>query len=345
MRVLVLVTTLATNQVARAQSLTAAAEFARHEVKVRATAPGEIWLPLLGTEFAEKCAVASFAALRHLTGGWADAVLSVKALPGSLGVAARLLSDRGDGLLADIDDPDLEAKTIWASPRALATGLAREPLAYARYYRLSRLARRVPTIVSNPVLQGRYGGAIIPHARPDFGPGEPHTSGAPVVAFIGSPWRHKGLHILRAAVQRLAKQGWRLVVTAPAPSDAQPWEHWLGAVPARDAMSVLKGADVVALPSLPDGYGRGQLPMKMIDAMLAGRAVAASNVGPLPWALDDGGLVFEPTVDALTTALLRYSDPAVRTEYGTRARKIALARYIPEAVAPALDAALRSVAW
>jgi glycosyltransferase involved in cell wall biosynthesis len=102
-------------------------------------------------------------------------------------------------------------------------------------------------------------------------------------------------------------------------------------------------ADVVIVPSRPYGYSRGQLPMKLIDAMLAGRAVAVSGVGPLPWAVGDAGLVFRPdSAEDIRRTLVDLGDVGMRRDLGQRARRLALSRYTPEAVAPALEGAVLS---
>jgi glycosyltransferase involved in cell wall biosynthesis len=84
-----------------------------------------------------------------------------------------------------------------------------------------------------------------------------------------------------------------------------------------------------------------------MDAMMAGRAIVASDIAPIRWALADTGLIVPPgDVDALVTALAGLRDRTIRQQYGVAAHARALAMFSVEAVAPTLDeliAALRAV--
>ncbi|WP_447925737.1 glycosyltransferase family 4 protein [Georgenia muralis] len=200
---------------------------------------------------------------------------------------------------------------------------------------MGRLARTLPTTVSNPVLAGLYGGPLIPHVR-DSGPqGRPHVREAPVIAFVGSVKPHKGIDLLRGAVAQLSRYGYRLVITGEAPNDARPWEDWVGVTSFEDGLQLVGDADIVALPSLYSPWARGQLPAKLIDAMLLERAVVVSDVGPLRWAVDDTGLVVRPGHAAdLVCALHELRSPERRADLGRRARRLAELRFTVDAVAP-----------
>lgn len=351
MRILLLTMQFSNNQLARAHSLWLVARHLGHTVEVVTVEPGEIWRPLSANpDFAASCTVLSGPdALRERIRTRADLVLSIKPLPVSLGLGHRLTRELGVPLLCDIDDPDIEALTIWAGRTRLRTArrLLMATPKMPQHVRMTRLARATPSIVSNPVLQQRYGGEVVPHGRPDQGAGAAHTREQPVIGLVGTVWGHKGLDLLRGAAAQLAPQGWRLRVTADAPADAAPWEDWLGSqIFGAAAAEVMRTSDVVALPSENHGFGPGQLPMKLMDAMLAGRAVAVSRVGPMPWAVGDAGRVFAPgSVPALVDALRPLRDPGLRADLGRRARELALQRYTVPAVAPALQRALhRAVA-
>lgn len=349
---LFLTDSLATNHLARAHCLYLTARGAGHRIAgVVTTGPGDVWMPLANTDFARLCRRVDADELAGLMGN-CDVVVAFKAFDETLGVAHR--AERAGGsapVVVDIDDPDLEVRINWkrTPPRALAH-IALRPISVGHALSLRRIARRHVCISSNPVLQGIYGGEVVPHPTPDSGPGSPHVSEHPLVSFIGTDRPHKGLPVLRSAVAELAKHGFRLLITAEAPPDAQPWEQWVGNVDAQTAAQLLLETDIVALPSRPWGIARGQLPMKLTRAMLAGRAVAVSRVGAHPWAVGDGGLVFEPdSVASLIEALAELQSPARRTELGDRARQIALDRFTPEAVAPAFERALlaatRATKW
>ncbi len=91
----------------------------------------------------------------------------------------------------------------------------------------------------------------------------------------------------------------------------------------------------MALPSLDQGYAPAQVPVKLIDAMHAGRAVVASDLPPVRWALGDAGLLVPPgSVGQLSAALVKLADPEVRARLGQAARSRALERFVPGAVSP-----------
>lgn len=338
--VTLLVHDLGDGALARAEALHQALVVMGHRPRTLSVLGRGVWLPLVQSEYASTCARVERSEIEHVVGSGTDLLLTVKPLPDSLGLGLRLSRRLGVPLLADVDDPDVEVLTTWLPPRKALREVRTRPRAFAELLDLRRRARRLPTTVSNPVLQRMYGGEVVPHARVDRGPGAPHTSDRPVLAFVGTARVHKGIDVLRTAAQRLAPEGWRLLVTDYAPEDARPWETWTGAeVP--DSWGLLCRSDVVAIPSRDSGRGRAQLPMKLIDAMLAGRGVVVSDAGPLAWAAGPG----VPTaragdVDALVAALRPLRDPAVRAVVGARAREEALARYSPEVVAVPLERAV-----
>jgi glycosyltransferase involved in cell wall biosynthesis len=93
-----------------------------------------------------------------------------------------------------------------------------------------------------------------------------------------------------------------------------------------DVASVLRAADLVALPSLSEG-----LPLALLEAMFAGRAIVASDVGDVRVALADGtaGIVIPPgDVTALAAALDRLlGDPEYAQRLGAAAAQQAQQEY------------------
>jgi glycosyltransferase involved in cell wall biosynthesis len=166
------------------------------------------------------------------------------------------------------------------------------------------------------------------------------------VAFVGSPKAHKGIEDLRLAVAGLVSEGYRLVVTGTAPPDSHPWETWVGTVPFEEGMRILDGSDVVAIPSRPTSWARAQLPAKLMDAMMAGKPVVVTDVGPMRWAVGSAGVVATAgDASGIQDALRSLRDPAIRQALGRRAWERARADYSVETVAKvfedACDAAIR----
>jgi len=99
-----------------------------------------------------------------------------------------------------------------------------------------------------------------------------------------------------------------------------------------DVFDLLSAADVFVMPSLSEG-----LPMALIEAMLAGRAIIASNVGGIPELLSDpslGVLVESGNADVLAEELRRVlCDPALRRRLGEAAKTRATEHFTASAMA------------
>ncbi len=171
-------------------------------------------------------------------------------------------------------------------------------------------------------------------------PRPPRLPGSPLrVAFLGRLLLAKGAHVLLEAAGRLADEGRPLDVTViGSPTFDRFADHGtdpyvvritsqverLGAryVPHVDRTSVsrlLAEQDVVVVPSLfPDPF-----PLVVYEAMAAGCAVVASDLGGLPESVADAGMLFRPgDVDHLAARLrtLR-DDPAALASCQTRGQQ------------------------
>ena len=344
LRLTFLTASFSDTQIFRAQALALVARQLGHAVDVVTTQPGDVVESLADDPFGRSLRRVSEAELGELVRHGTDVLCTVKALDVSLGLGRQICRRTGTPLLADIDDPDIEVRTVsgGSTPLRNAYRLAQSWRSLPRQAQLALTARQAVSTVSNPVLQARWGGHLVPHARVDPGPGAPHVGEGPCIAFVGTMKWHKGTDLLRAAVAALAPEGWRLVITAERPDDAQPWETWVGELDGSiDAAALTAESDVVVVPSKNFSYAKGQLPLKLIDAMLMGRAVVVSDVGPLPWAVGGAGTVFRTgSLPGLIDALRPLGDPEVRAEHGARARALALRRYTVQSVAPSFQRAL-----
>ena len=252
-------------------------------------------------------------------------VVCVKPLPAAFFLAKTWARESKSPLVFDVDEPDIEAGlSVGAPVKRMAKSFLRPRTTEAFRYLANYTPGRTFT-VSNPFLGTKYGGVVVPHVRPAISPARPPTSSSPVVAFIGTNRRHKGLHVLRQAVASVQRYGFRLVVTDEAPRDAKPWEEWIGSTTLSGGLARLGDSDIAVIPSLETVFSRGQLPVKLVDAMMHGRAIVASDLPPIRWALGGTGLLTSPgSVRDLENALRQLRDPATRVHLGQAARTRAL---------------------
>ena len=101
--------------------------------------------------------------------------------------------------------------------------------------------------------------------------------------------------------------------------------RWLGFLQPDDYWALLAAADVALCPGYPDEYNRFRLAGKIVEYMIAGRAMVcyASGIGE---DLVDGydALLLDPyTPERVAAQLARAVDPALRAALGKRARALA----------------------
>ena len=312
------------------------------DVEIVAPQSGDPWLPL----GEEQAFLSTFVSDPVGAAERSDLLLALKPWPGSFDLALKAGRAAGRPVTLDVDDPDWESVYGWNHARVLE-GFIRRSLHGdfpVQAYRLRwQASRNVPVLVSNPSLQRWYPGAnVIPHVRRLRPAGDIHSRTSRIeVAFVGSVRPHKGVELLREAVEDAGDM--RLTITDDPPSSARPNENWTGITSLAVGLELVNHADIVAIPSLPWIYGY-QLPVKLIDAMLAGRAIVASDLPPIRWALGGTGVLVQPgDVDSLTGALQKLRDPAERTRLGLMARARALSVFTVASVAPAFAAVLSSV--
>lgn len=175
---------------------------------------------------------------------------------------------------------------------------------------------------------------------PDVGPAaDRHGDGSLVIGSLARLDRIKGIDVLLRAAAGL--DGARIVVSGDGPEgDAlrmQAAELGMGdrfrIEPWSDARrDLFDEIDIFVLPSRAEGF-----PLSIVEAMLAGRPVLATDVGSVSEAVVDGttGVLVPPDdVDALAGALARLSaDPEERRRMGAAGRARALAHFTAEQMA------------
>jgi glycosyltransferase involved in cell wall biosynthesis len=172
-----------------------------------------------------------------------------------------------------------------------------------------------------------------------------------LVCSVGNLYPVKGHDVLLAALAELPRElPWRVAI-AGRPEDNEPvlraaiarhgWQdrvHLLGS--RSDVPDVLAAADVFCHPSRAEA-----LPLAVLEAMFAGRAIVASRVGGIPEvARDEQEALLVPPEDptALASALRRVlTDASLRASLGARARERARVHYAVPAMADAYEALYR----
>ena len=187
-------------------------------------------------------------------------------------------------------------------------------------------------------------------------PIEAVPAGAPVVGSVGRLNRVKGHDYLIAAWPGVLAQfpDARLVLVGPAwPKDQERIEKAVAGSGCadrivllglrRDVPALLRAMDVVALPSLTEGFSN-----VVIEAGAAERVVVATRVGGNPEAIVEGetGLLVPPRDPAALTAaiVILLKDPQRRKRMGQAARERVARLYSVERMVSSYDALYRSLA-
>jgi glycosyltransferase involved in cell wall biosynthesis len=159
----------------------------------------------------------------------------------------------------------------------------------------------------------------------------------PYVLFVSVPSRHKNLPLLREAVARLVRDGFDHALAIVGAEPPREWAEpavvareigselpgapgrvvWFGHMPTAQVAELMAEADAFCLPSMIESFG-----LPALEAMACGAPTIVANRGALPEVVGDGGLVCEPTVDAISEALRRVlSDPDLSERLSAAGRR------------------------
>jgi glycosyltransferase involved in cell wall biosynthesis len=179
--------------------------------------------------------------------------------------------------------------------------------------------------------------ALPAQSRHDVEPGR--------ILFLGRLEATKGVDELIEAVARLVPRYPMLRLVLAGSGDVRcraPYLDLPGWIDTARRTQELDRAAIFCLPSHAEG-----LPLALLEAMAAGKAIVASAVGAIPEALSpDAGLLVPPRdVDALAAALDQLlADPVAAAAMGARARSVVAARYDSRQVGATLAGLYRELA-
>ena len=289
----------------------------------------------------------------------ADVVVACKARLPAVQAGLMLKALRNRPLLVDVDDYELSffpnRQPLSDLSIQTADALA-EPFeeAWTRYTEnLLSFADRL--LVSNPALQRRFGGAVVPHARDEtvFQPELVDREAArralgldadqKVVMFVGTPRPHKGVLEILDAVKALQRKDYCFVIVGTPPDQGfadvlrdrgENTLRLIGDIPFDQLPEVTAAADLICLLQDPQTeIAQYQLPAKVVDAIAMGVPVLATDVPPLRKLIESG--VIEPVTKETLSARIAWwleATSEVRDPHRERARGAFLRDFSYEAI-------------
>ena len=293
----------------------------------------------------------------------ADVVVACKARLPAVQAGLMLKALRNRPLLVDVDDYELSFFPNRQPLNDLSTQAAdalAEPFeeAWTRYTEhLLPFADRL--LVSNPELQRRFGGVVVPHARDEtvFEPEIVDRDAArralgldvdqKVVMFVGTPRPHKGVLEILDAVKALQREDYCFVIVGTPPDKGfadvlrdrgENTLRLIGDQPFDQLPEVTAAADLICLLQDPETeIAQYQLPAKVVDAIAMGVPVLATDVPPLRKLIESG--VVEPVTKETLSARIAWwleATNEVRDAYRVRARGAFLRDFSYETIHRAL---------
>jgi glycosyltransferase involved in cell wall biosynthesis len=312
------------NCIGRAHLIARAAALAFSEVQLIAFGFShlgrEVWAPLRGEPITVIPEPKTVAALIHrcrrvAAATDADVVIACKARLPSVLLGIAIAERNGARLIVDIDDHELafiDPNDAPLSPLALQQQFP-ERLGEAPYSPFWTLAAQQLTkaadhiITCNSELQALHGGEIIAHLRdleafqsPQADPPaellEIRRRCTPLVMFLGTPQRHKGLDVIAQAVAQVPGAGAAFIGRIPDRGIVNDITRAAG-----DQAAMIDSVAFAAMPAclaLADAAvllqdqsreaSRYQLPAKACDALAAGIRLIATPTPPLQMLADWG---------------------------------------------------------
>jgi len=289
-----------------------------------------------------------FRIIRKING---DIIYAIKPVMTSFGYGLIKKVINNKPLILDIDDWELGFLLDYSKWDMIKSCLAfwdANNLFYT--YLLERLVKFADySTTSSIFLQKKFGGILIPHARDTdiFDPKrydrtkfrdkfEVRTK--KVVMFLGTIRKHKGIDNLIDAIDLLKDEDIILMLVGVDFNDpyikkligqSKNYIKFIGQQPFEKIPEFLSAADLVVLPQKETYSARGQVPVKVFDAMMMEKPIIATNISDLPQILKDCGIIIEPANIELLAEKIKFvfDNPEIARDLGIRARKKCIKEY------------------
>lgn len=262
-----------------------------------------------------------------------DVIHAFKLLPHTAPVAAKLKKELGKKFVLSIDDYDVK------SPKNL---IKKYILKKSEKSYLSADA----IIVSSRFLEKIYGGKVIYQVANESIFMRKHSKkniikkynleNKKVIIHAGTFYEHKGIDILIRAVQKLNRKDVKLLLIGNGNIEkykkiAGPETIFVGKVSIEEIPKYISCADIYVIPTKNTEYARAEIPAKIFEPMIMGKAIIASRISDISEILDNEkcGLLTKPDdIDSLKEKLeFLLDNPKIREELGKKAKKRYLEKY------------------
>lgn len=270
----------------------------------------------------------------------------------------------GKNCALDIDDWESQAARVHPCGSSLTKALASRGISFTKLaeFLIPFVQNRT---VSNPFLQRRYGGHLIPHARKMLTASSDLSTlrdyfnlpkNTPIVLFFGTPHRHKGVLQLIDALALARHRNLHLVIAGLPVGGSEHAEYtqaaeeklcervsFLSFIQWQDKEKLLQCADIIAVPQTRNAFTLvGQTPAKVFDALAAAKPLIVSDLSDMRDITQGHAWLVEPdSPQSIATALDEICDhPQASKERALQAQQYFQSHFSEEVIAPKLARAL-----
>lgn len=242
-------------------------------------------------------------------------------------------------LILDIDDWEISPFLIQDKIHRFISAIRtiNRPISFMPGLLFDKLTKVADLItVSSKTLKEMYGGTIIPHVRKTVRINQKtkRPNNKKTIMFLGTPRPHKGVDDLIAAFKSIRirntvlkiigidykdKESKKIILAAQ--SDNRIQLH--GMIPFEDLKSYIATADIIVIPQRDIIVAKTQVPAKLFDAMVQGKAIISTRISDIPDILGDTGIIVEPgDIHGIKNALeYLLKHPEKIKELGAKVRK------------------------